>query len=100
MNNDILNINYRNLYDSESSTDLRLIYDEYKSPIINNHKQQQRGGNNDDESEDKPNGGFPPIYVLEVSEFKKIEESKNRELVTRKASVSIKDILKSKKLKE
>lgn len=45
-------------------------------------------------------GGFPPIFLI-TPEFKKeIETSKNREFSSLPKSVSIKDILKTKKESE
>lgn len=62
----------------------------------NGGKNNDGNHENDEDQEDRPNGGFPPIYVVDPEEQKK-EQSKNRQLTGKKVGVSIKDILKSKK---
>jgi hypothetical protein len=49
------------------------------------------------EIKDKPNGGFPPIYLLSKNDIDKFTINK-REFATVKNSISIKDILKNRKL--
>lgn len=63
---------------------------EYDGYTINHN---QTGGSND-----KPTGGFPPIYICsEITEKKKDDKSKDdktkREYKTHKSALSIKDIL-------
>jgi hypothetical protein len=41
-------------------------------------------------------GGFPPIYILKSKE-KDIEHTKDRQIIPSRFSISIKDILNSKK---
>lgn len=41
----------------------------------------------------KPNGGFPPIYVMTETEIVKQQDTKNRQFATIKSAISIKDIL-------
>jgi hypothetical protein len=48
------------------------------------------------DTDTQPTGGFPPIYI--IMKKKEKTESKSRELSTSKKSVSIKDILKKKKI--
>ena len=56
----------------------------------------ERSSGDTDKPEDRPNGGFPPIIIMDAKE-KEIEQSKNRQLTAKKVGVSIKDILSSKK---
>jgi len=46
---------------------------------------------------DKPNGGFPPIIIIEQERAIQKEASKNRELSNIVSGVSIKDLLGKKK---
>jgi hypothetical protein len=48
------------------------------------------------DTDSQPTGGFPPIYI--VMKKKEKEKSKSRELSTSRKSVSIRDILKRKKI--
>lgn len=48
------------------------------------------GGQNDN---NKPDGGFPPIYLCDSSQILEEEQNKNREYSAPKSAVSIKDIL-------
>lgn len=41
----------------------------------------------------KPNGGFPPIYLCDRKKKDEMEKSQNREYITTKKAVSIKDII-------
>jgi len=63
----------------------------------NNHMYTQTGGSND-----KPTGGFPPIYLCsqlkEKTKEKKDEEKTKREYKTHKTALSIKEILEKRKL--
>lgn len=57
---------------------------------------QQIGGSND-----KPTGGFPPIYLcsqVKDKQEKNKEDKTKREYKTHKTSLSIKDILEKRKL--
>lgn len=45
---------------------------------------------------DKPNGGFPPLYLCDKAELEKENLSK-REFTIKKQLISIKDILKMRK---
>jgi hypothetical protein len=73
------------IFNSESSDDLYYLYSE---------KENQTGGAK--HIQKTPRGGFPPIYIIDSNEKEK-EVSKNRQLSSNKSSISIKDILKSKK---
>ena len=55
------------------------------------------GGNSENENIDRPTGGFPPIFIITSKEEVEQKNTKNRELVSNKATVSIKAILASKK---
>jgi len=61
------------------------------------YKYSQIGGSND-----KPTGGFPPIYLCsqfkDKTKEKQTEEKTKREYKTHKTSLSIKDILEKRKL--
>lgn len=65
--------------------------DKHKRNIIKNGNQSVLNKNNVGE----PNGGFPPIYIIELGDDD--SSTKNRLLTTRKSAVSIRDILKNKK---
>lgn len=70
---------------------------EVKTPIITSNATSTSNTDLDIDTYVQPTGGFPPIYIV----MKKKEEekgSKSRELATSKKSVSIRDILKKKKL--
>ncbi len=45
---------------------------------------------------DKPNGGFPPIYLCDKAELEK-ENLEKREFTIKKQLISIKDILQMRK---
>ena len=109
MNNYIDKIMSNHVFHSESSEDLSYLYsDNYRDISQNSNKNdKQKGGRNNDESPvlkssndgDVPTGGFPPIFIINAKE-KETEQSKTRQLAgpgKGKATVSIKDILKSKK---
>ena len=83
------------VFNSESSEDMTHLFSE---------EDIQQGGvmarveqYNDINKDDKPNGGFPPIFIR-TSKEKVREQSQNRLITSRKTAVSIRDILKSKKL--
>lgn len=65
----------------------------------NDHIYMQMGGGND-----KPVGGFPPIYFCSDEKEKKIDDEEGttdklkREYKTHKTSLSIKEILEKRKL--
>lgn len=46
-----------------------------------------------------PNGGFPPVFILERAAAKQIEENKHRQIASHPAAISIKAILNDKKKK-
>jgi len=51
----------------------------------------------DEKLNNMPSGGFPPIFIIDTKTKEIIvEKNKNREFAELKASVNIKDILKSK----
>ncbi len=45
------------------------------------------------DTENKPNGGFPPIYECSKNEMELIEQSKKREFSKVTSAISIKDIM-------
>ena len=49
-----------------------------------------------DKSNEKPNGGMPPIIRCLKEDLEIIDKSKNREYAVVKSVVSIKDLLKKK----
>jgi len=82
------------VFDSESSENLYHLYSEKdETQTGGRNNAHRRGGNG---TENRPRGGFPPIYIVDKKE-KDEEQSKNRQLSSRKTSVSIRDILNSKK---
>lgn len=80
------------IFNSESSEDMYHLYSEVEPE---EQPRYQKGGDPDNQ-DDKPRGGFPPIFIVSKDD-KDEEKSKNRQLSSRKTSVSIRDILKSKK---
>lgn len=56
-----------------------------------------KGGAIEEQKEDKPTGGFPPIFIIDEVKEKEADKIKNRQLKSIKTAISIKDILKSKK---
>ncbi len=50
-----------------------------------------------EDMEDVPNGGFPPIFIVNTKYDEKVVDTKQRLLETTLKSISIKDILASKK---
>lgn len=118
-NNYLDKIMSNHVFNSESSEDLSYLYSEKEVDSDNeidddndneygkrsNPMGKMIGGKVDDtnqdsqtDSKEKPTGGFPPIFIVSVKD-KEEEKYKNRRLTTvaGKISVSIKDILKSKK---
>jgi hypothetical protein len=77
---------YINNFINSDSEDLYYLFEEKPNKII------QKGGNN----LDKPNGGFPPIYLLEKSKTSN-DKKKNRLFHNKGNSINIVDILNSKK---
>jgi len=53
----------------------------------------QKGGSDNSE----PNGGFPPIFLCDKKISPIEEKEKNREFVTNKKVISIKDIMKKRR---
>jgi hypothetical protein len=105
MNNYVDKIMSNHVFNSESSEDLYYLYsdenrDNKKKP--SNNKKSLFGGAADlktdysNDTDDRPTGGFPPIYIISAKE-KEVDLPKNRQLAPIKATISIKDILKSKK---
>ena len=47
-------------------------------------------------STSRPTGGFPPVFIVSKKE-KESEKTKNRQITVNTSSISIRDILKSKK---
>ena len=91
-----------NNFESESeseSEDNSIIEKNVKKEIYKKNNKQFGGGMMRDYNEikDKPNGGFPPIYLLSKNDIEKFTINK-REFATVKNSISIKDILKNRKL--
>ncbi|VBB17998.1 hypothetical protein YASMINEVIRUS_461 [Yasminevirus sp. GU-2018] len=91
------------VFNSESSEDLEHLYSEDNTSDRDNFdlskkiKRGMKGGANESENADRPTGGFPPIFIITDQREKDAEKSKNRQLSSTKATISIKDILKSKK---
>lgn len=86
------------VFNSESSEDLYYLYSEKDEDMYGGAKRSMRRAEGDvDLNEDRPRGGFPPIYIVDNKKEKESEKSKDRQLSSRKTSVSIRDILKSKK---
>lgn len=99
MNNFVDKIMSNHVFNSESSEDLYYLYsDEDLNDISNDKSKKLKGGSNDINTSDVPNGGFPPIFIIDPKD-KETDINKNRELNPVKSSsvISIKDILKSKK---
>ena len=71
----------------------------YSDPIYSdNDLYATRGGSDNKTSVAlKPTGGFPPIIIIDEKEKEKEKELKSRLIAPTKSSVSIKDILNSKK---
>jgi hypothetical protein len=106
MNNYIDKIMSNHVFNSDSSDDLSYLYSNENRRIKNNKK--HKGGAIDPfdtmskATKDVPTGGFPPIFIVSAKE-KESEQSKSRQLSGpgkakgKTTTVSIKDILKSKK---
>lgn len=58
-----------------------------------------RGGRAQQQQIHFPNGGFPPVFIIEQNEAKQIEQNKNRQIAANPAAISIKAILNEKKEK-
>jgi len=80
----------------ENMTD-ELISDETNSDTYPSNVNLLKGGDGETGNMDNPNGGFPPIIIIERERAIKKEESKNRELGGVVVGISIKDILGKKK---
>ena len=113
MNSYVDKIMSNHVFDSESSTDLSYLYSDIEHSDYSDHSASYKskrskkskkskltknmsGGSTNVNSNDTPNGGFPPLFIVTDKE-KQEEKSKNRELTSKKPGVSIKDILNSKK---
>jgi hypothetical protein len=93
MSNYVDKIMSNHVFNSESSEDMSYLYSD------KDKNRGQTGGNpisEIDTSSSKPTGGFPPIFIIDANN-KDEEKSKNRQLAPPKNTISIKDILKSKK---
>lgn len=86
---DITMMNHTNV--SENSDEYKYLY-----PNESPHETIAKGGAIEDDK-DRPTGGFPPIFIIDEAKEKEAEKIKNRQLTSTKTTVSIKDILKSKK---
>jgi hypothetical protein len=88
------------VFNSESSEDLSHLFSANDYQVNPVNKKNHQGGliswNDQTDQNDVPNGGFPPISIIQEKE-KVNEQSKIRQLSGKKTSISIKDILKSKK---
>lgn len=80
---------FKYLYQEEFDNDTNI-----NKNVIN--KNLLKGGANDEQNEDRPNGGFPPIFAIDEVKEKEVEKIKNRQLKSTRTSISIRDILKSK----
>jgi hypothetical protein len=69
-----------------------VLNEDNKSP---EHNIQKGGSENSEHSE--PNGGFPPIFLCDKKISSTEEKEKNREFVTNKKAISIKDIMKKRR---
>lgn len=83
------------VFNSEESEDLQHLYSEENST----NTQQKGGDSNSKETVDYPSGGFPPIFIVTDPKEKEAEKARDRQLISSKSktTISIKDILKSKK---
>ena len=88
MSNYLNKIMSNHVFHSESSEDLSHLYSDKNKDVVKK--------NDIDDNEDKPTGGFPPIFIINTKD-NVTEYTKNRQFVLGKSTVSIKDILKSKK---
>jgi hypothetical protein len=85
-------------YISQSMTNHYNVYTSSEDMYSPNFAYDMQGGSNDsNDNKDRPTGGFPPIFILTNKEEVEQVKSKNRELVSNKATISIRDILASKK---
>lgn len=92
-------------FDSESSEDLSYLYNNKYFPVQNvqnggsneSDKSDKSNKSNNSNNSDKPTGGFPPIHIVENKLTKNDDKVKDRQITTNKTSISIRDILKSKK---
>jgi len=105
MNNYIDKIMSNHVFNSESSEDLYYLYSDENRDNKKKRSENKKtlfGGADENKTDhsnntdDRPTGGFPPIYIITAKE-KEVDLTKNRQLAPSKATVSIKDILKSKK---
>jgi hypothetical protein len=83
------------IFNSENSEDLAHLYSD--DLMSYNSLYDLNGGSIKDMLIDKPNGGFPPIFIIDSKKEKESEKIKNRQISSNKSTISIKDILKSKK---
>lgn len=96
--NDIIMANHP-IVNSESSEDLSHLYqNNIQKGGVGLMSRAEQLSDDFTKLDDKPSGGFPPIYIL-TQKDKDIEkeQSKNRQIAARKTAISIRDILKSKK---
>jgi|LakMenEpi03Aug12_release.lakeMendotaPanAssembly.Ray.scaffolds.fasta_scaffold19236_3 hypothetical protein len=82
-----------------SDLHLRAVIRSYnRENVLNEDKESpkhsiQKGGSDNSE----PNGGFPPIILCDKKIYATEEKEKNREFVTNKKAISIKDIMKKRR---
>ena len=89
-----------NDFESEVSDYLNTEENYKKEEVKKQNKSIQKGGGlmiDFQQIQNKPNGGFPPIYLLSKDDLENFS-IKKREFATVKNSISIKDILKNRKL--
>lgn len=93
------NIYSNHILNSENSEDLAHLYSE--EDANDDSLYNLTGGLSlvNDMETDRPTGGFPPIFVINNIKEKDNErdKSRTRQITTNKNTVSIRDILKSKK---
>lgn len=88
------NIYLNHILDSENSEDLAHLYSDEDYNFKGGAKDNEDSSEN---TEDRPTGGFPPIFIIDSKQEKEADKTKNRQISANKSTVSIMDILKSKK---
>ena len=102
MSNYINKIMSNHVFNSESSEDLSYLYSDKDKNQMGGYQSSDKSDNSDNNQlvadSLRPNGGFPPIFIINAQD-KEEEKNKNRQLALSadKKTISIKDILKSKK---
>ena len=88
------NMYFNHNLNSEESEDISHLYSE------DDTQYNAIGGAENNETsrtKDMPTGGFPPIFIVDNAKEKPVDKNKLRQITTNKTTVSIRDILKSKK---